>query len=424
MNRTNNGRGSLPWLMWSLGALFYCYGFFQRVAPSVMVEDLMRDFAVGAAITGTLSSLYFYTYAGLQIPIGLMLDKYGPRRMLTIAGLLGAAGAFAFAASGTLMPAYLGRALIGIGAAVSWVGTLKLASAWFPPNRFALLTGLTMALGMTGAVGGQVPLAAAVAAFGWRGTMIGAAALAGLLALAVWAIVRDTPKDAGPRANPATDRPEGHGVLSGLTMAMAEPQTWWTALFGALLTAPMLSFAGLWGVPYMMEAYDLPRPAAATATSLMLIGWGIGSPLVGWVTDRVGRRRPPMLVTSSASLALTLAWLYGGLPLWLVYGLLFLTGLCAGGMILTFATAREHNPLWAAGSALALVNMGVMSTGAVFQPLIGWALDLQWDGTIIDGARVYSDAAYAVALAVLPACHILSLIGALKVRETHCTPQK
>lgn len=413
----------LPWLMWGLGALFYCYGFFQRVAPSVMVEELMRDFAVGAAITGTLSSLYFYTYAGLQIPIGLMLDKYGPRLMLTIAGLLGAAGAFAFSASETLMPAYLGRALIGIGAAVSWVGTLKLASSWFPPNRFALLTGLTMALGMAGAVGGQVPLAAAVATFGWRGTMAGAAALAGLLAAAVWLIVRDMPKSTAATAQP-TERPEGHGVLSGLKMAMAEPQTWWTALFGALLAAPMLSFAGLWGVPYMMQEYGLPRPAAATATSLMLIGWGIGSPLVGWVTDRVSRRRLPMIVTSGASLTLTLLWLYAGLPLWLVYGLLFLTGVFAGGMILTFATAREHNPIWAAGSTLALVNMAVMSTGAIFQPLIGWLLDLQWDGTAIEGARVYSGAAYATALAVLPACQILSLLGALKVRETFCAPQK
>lgn len=413
----------LPWLMWGLGALFYCYGFFQRVAPSVMVEELMRDFAVGAAITGTLSSLYFYTYAGLQIPIGLMLDKYGPRLMLTIAGLLGAAGAFAFSASETLMPAYLGRALIGIGAAVSWVGTLKLASSWFPPNRFALLTGLTMALGMAGAVGGQVPLAAAVATFGWRGTMAGAAALAGLLAAAVWLIVRDMPKSTTATAQPA-ERPAGHGVLSGLKMAMAEPQTWWTALFGALLAAPMLSFAGLWGVPYMVQEYGLTRPAAATATSLMLIGWGIGSPLVGWVTDRVSRRRLPMIVTSGASLTLTLLWLYAGLPLWLVYGLLFLTGIFAGGMILTFATAREHNPIWAAGSTLALVNMAVMSTGAIFQPLIGWLLDLQWDGTAIEGARVYSGAAYATALAVLPACQILSLLGALKVRETFCTPQK
>lgn len=418
---TRPARALLPWAMWSLGALFYCYGFFQRVAPSVMVEELMRDFAVGAAITGTLSSLYFYTYAGLQIPIGLMLDKYGPRLMLTVAGLLGALGAFAFSASETLMPAYLGRALIGIGAAVSWVGTLKLASAWFPPNRFALLTGLTMALGMAGAVGGQVPLAAAVATFGWRGTMAGAAALAGLLAVAVWLIVRDLPRGA---AEPAAQRPEGHGVLSGLKLAMAEPQTWWTALFGALLAAPMLSFAGLWGVPYIMEAYDLERPAAATATSLMLIGWGIGSPLIGWITDRVARRRPPMLVTAATSLALTLLWLYGGLPLWLVYGLLFLTGVFAGGMILTFATAREHNPGWAAGATLALVNMGVMSTGAIFQPLIGWLLDMQWDGTTVEGARVYSVEAYRWALLVLPACQILSCIGALKVRETYCVPQK
>lgn len=416
----------LPWFMWGLGALFYTYGFFQRVAPSVMVDELMRDFAVGAAITGTLSSLYFYTYASLQIPIGLLLDRFGPRRMIVLACLFSAAGSAFFASAQGLLPAYVGRAMIGAGAAVTWVGALKLATLWFPPRRFALLTGLTMAFGMAGAVGGQAPLGAAVEAFGWRGTLYFAAALAVALGVLVWLVVRDHGgNQPTAHAVPAADgdAPRPH-LLDGLKRVLRTPQTWWVSLFGAMMTAPMLSFAGLWGVPYIMEVHGLSKESAAVGTSLMLVGWGVGSPLVGWASDRFGSRRIPMLVTSVGALATTLAWLYGGLPLPAVFALQFLTGAFSGGITVFFAAVREHNLATAAGAALAVANMLNMATGAVFQPLIGWLLDLRWDGTLIDGARVYGVDAWHVALIVLPACQVLSLVGALMARETHCQPVK
>lgn len=413
----------LPWMMWGLGALFYCYGFFQRVAPSVMVEDLMRDFMVGAAITGTLSSLYFYAYASVQIPVGLLLDRFGSRLMLSLAGALGALGAFAFASADALGPAYIGRALIGLGAAVTWVGTLKLAAAWFPPHRFALLTGLTMALGMAGAVGGQVPLSWMVDLLGWRGAMMLAAVSAGVLTVATWLIVRDGPMSRKETTSAQEDSAvAGRGLLDGLKVVVRNPQTWWPTLFGALLVAPMLSYSGLWGVPHMVQAHGLSRAEAAAATSLMLIGWGIGSPLMGWVTDRIGRRRLPMLVAATVSLVSTLCWLYLPLPLWAVQTLQFITGLFAGGMVLLFATAREHNPAWASGATLGVVNMCVMSMGAIFQPLIGFFLDLQWAGVLVEGARVYPVEAYTLALLVLPACQVAALIGALKTKETWCRP--
>lgn len=410
----------LPWVMWGLAAVFYCYGFFQRVAPGVMVQELMRDFAVGATITGILSSLYFYAYASLQIPIGLMLDRIGPRRMLAVSALIAGLGCYLFQAGGVNL-AYVGRALIGIGTAVTWVGALKVASVWFPPKRFALLTGLTMAMGMAGAVGGQVPLGLAVAEFGWRGTLVGAAMLAVVLAAAFALIVRDRPKDAGPQSY---DPEEGTKLWSGVLLALKEPQTYWTSLFGALLAAPMLTFAGLWGVPYLMTRYDVVRPEAAASVSMMLIGWGIGSPIFGWLSDHWRRRKPPMLVASGVSLAITLVWLYLPLPLGLLSVLLLVQGICAGGMVLLFATAREHNPNWAAGATLGIVNMAVMGTGAIFQSLTGWLLDLGWAGDLLNGARIYPLAGWQSAFLVLPGCQIASLIGALMVRETFCKPQK
>lgn len=406
--------GLLPWAMWALGALFYCYGFFQRVAPAVMVDAMMAEFAVGAAIAGMLSGLYFYTYAAMQIPIGLLLDRFGPRRMLAGFALLSCLGSALFAMAEGVAAAYVGRGLVGLGAAVTWVGTLKLASLWFPPSRFAMVTGCTLAMGMAGAVGGQAPLAAAVAAFGWRGTMWGGAVMAGALALVLWLFVRD-----GKRCLAAA--PAGHSLAQGLRLVLGNRQTYVVGLYSLSMAAPMLAFAGLWGVPYLMQAHGLSRPEAAFTTSSMLVAWGIASPLAGWVSDRMGRRRPALIAAAAASLALTLAALYApGLGVGLRQLLLAGVGVFASGFVLSFATGREHSPAWAGGAALGVVNTASMSSGAIFQPLIGWLLDLNWEGALAAGGRVYSGSAWDAAFLVLPACQALALGMALLVRETFC----
>ena len=159
-----------PWIVWGIGAVFFCFGFFLRVAPSVMEAELMRDFAIGAAVLGNLSAFYFYAYAGLQIPLGALLDRW-PEKVLAAGMVVCAAGCLLFGVADDVTLAYAGRFLIGAGAASAWIGTVKLISMWFPSNRFARLNGLTAMLGMAGAVGAQAPLALVVEAAGWRGTM-------------------------------------------------------------------------------------------------------------------------------------------------------------------------------------------------------------------------------------------------------------
>lgn len=405
----------LPWAMWVLGALFYCYGFFQRVAPAVMVDAMMAEFAVGAAIAGMLSGLYFYSYAAMQIPIGLLLDRFGPRRMLAGFALVSCLGSALFAMAEGISAAYLGRALVGLGAAVTWVGTLKLASLWFPPRRFAMVTGCTLAMGMAGAVGGQAPLAAAVALVGWRGTMWGAAAAAGVLAGVLWLFVRD-----GRRIHAEQPAP-GHTLGEGLKRVLGNRQTYIVGLYSLFMAAPMLAFAGLWGVPYLMQVHGLARSEAAFTTSSMLLAWGVASPLAGWISDRMGRRRPALITAAAFSLVLSIAALYGpGLSIGLRQILLAGMGIFASGFVLSFATGRENSPAWAGGAALGVVNTASMTSGAIFQPLIGWLLDINWEGALEAGGRVYSVAAWEAAFLVLPLCQAAALAAALMVRETFC----
>jgi len=406
--------GAWPWVMWSATALFFCYGFFSRVAPSVMVEDLMRDFAAGAAVVGNLSAFYFYAYAGLQVPVGIGLDRFGPRRMITFAAGVCGLGSVLFGLADSIAAAYAGRFLIGAGAAFAMIGTLKLASLWFSPRRYALVFGLTVALGCAGAVGGQGPLAALVEMTGWREAQIGGGILSVALAALIWAVVRDRP--AGRAATARRPR-----VWHGLAVVLGNRQSWYLAALNAAMVSPLFGFGALWGVPYMMTAYDLSRPAAGFAASMMLVGHGVAAPVIGWYSDRIGRRKPITIAGAVvAAAAFAVAIYVPAQPWWSACVFLFLYGAASGSSAVAYTAAKEHNPIGFTGVASGFVNMATMGTSAVMQALLGWILDLNWDGAMNAGARVYSLAAYQTAMAFLVASGLLAVAAALLTRETYC----
>ena len=396
---------------WATGALFFFYAWILRVAPSVMIDELMRDFAVGAAAVGHLSAFYFYGYAGMQIPVGLLMDRFGPRRLMTVAALGCAAGCLLFALAPTLWALSLGRFVIGATAAFSLVGAMTVAGQWFPPARFALLSGLAMMLGMAGGVFGQAPLRLLVDQFDWRQASLALAGGGVLLALAVVVTVRDRVRPSGSLRQ----------VMAGLGQVGRNRQTWLIALAGLGTTGPLLGFAGLWGVPYLVLTQGLDRTAAAGVTSMVFIGWGVGAPVIGWLSDRIGRRKPPFvagLVLTAVAMA-GLAWA-PGLPLWAVSVLCFLCGFGGSAQIVGFAAVRELNPPAAGGAALGIVNGVVTGAGALYQPLLGGLLDLAWTGEMAGGVRVYTVAAYSTAFSVLVAGAVMGIACILLMRETRC----
>ena len=194
---------------WSLGALGFYYAWFQRVIPSVMVDRLMADFAVGGAVLGTLSSLYFYAYAVTQLPVGAMVDRWGPALPYAGALILAALGSSLFAVAESIEMAYAGRILIGVGSAFGWVAALKIIAERFPPDRFAMMSGAGMFIGLCGGFSGQVIVGSLVDAFGWRITMWGAAIAGLLLSVAIYAIIGTRP------AESAVDAPTMREILSG-----------------------------------------------------------------------------------------------------------------------------------------------------------------------------------------------------------------
>ena len=405
------------WIVWGTAAAFFAYGFVQRIAPSVMFDHLMRDFALGGAAFGGLAVSYFYTYALMQIPVGLLVDRFGPRLLLSVAALVCAAGSAVFGLADSLTQAYAGRLMLGAGTGVAFISTLMLANRWLPPERFALVSGLTMTVGMLGAVTGQAPLGLLVEAIGWRNVLfVGGSAAGVAFAGLIWFVTR-VPAHAGGHAAAVGHRaPPFETTLWAL---VREPQVWLAAWFCSTLSAPMLSFAALWGVPYMVQAHDFDRATAGLATSMLPLGLGLGAPVIGWLSDRVKARRPFIIISPVLLLGLWLALLYLPLPTQAFFVLFLVIGLISGVLTLPYAIGVEITPPEMRGAVTGIINFTPMLGAIILQPAIGFLLDWQWQGEIVDGVRIYSGAAYVNALLVYPILMAMTFAAMLFARETY-----
>lgn len=415
----------IAWLMWGCGAMLYLMGFFHRVAPAVMTEALMRDFNINAAALGNLSAFYFYSYVAMQIPTGIIADLWGPRRLLALGALVAGAGAVIFAMSHSFLWAGLGRLLIGGSVAVAWVGLLKLAANWFPAAMFALVSGMGLFCGIIGAVAAGTPLHLLALRFGWRGVILASALATLAAAAAIWAFVRDTPGEKGYRDYlTEADRPSVGSlaaIFKGLKEIFLYPNTLLLCCIPGAVVGGLLTFSGLWGVPFLTTHYSLSTKHAAWLTSTLLVAWAVGGPVFGWWSDRVGRRKPLYIIGCAVTLAGWVAIVYlPGLPLWELTALLVVTGFASGCMIVSFAFAKESVPLRLAGTVSGVVNMGVMMGPMLLQPAVGWVLDRKWTGAVAAGVRRYGLAAYQSGFSMMIAWLAAALVLLMFTRETHC----
>ena len=414
---------ALAWSVWGLGALLYLIGFYQRVAPAVMTDRLMADFALGAAALGNMSAFYFYSYVAMQIPTGIIADRWGPRRLLTLGAGVAALGTALFSFAPTLFWANAGRLLIGASVAVAFVSMLKLATRWFKPSQFALASGIALFFGVVGGVVAGVPLRMLVESYGWRPVMMVTAIVTAALCAAIWLFVRDDPSERGYASHapaPAVHAAHHASVWHGLMQVLSYRNTWILVIVPIGIAGSVLTFAGLWGVPYLKQVHGLDTKAAAAITSSLLIAWALGGPILGALSERIGRRKPIYVVTTVIAL---IGWgiiIFMPLPIWALVGVLIVSGFACGNLIIGFAFAKESVPTRLMGTVSGVCNMGPLMGGMFLQPGVGWILDRNWLGNTVGGARVYDAAAYQAGFSLIFACMALSLVLILFVRETHC----
>lgn len=413
-----HANGILSWIVWGLSCVFYFYECLLQVSPSVMSNELMRDFSVTSQTLGVLSGIYFYSYAVMQLPGGLLLDYFGPRRLLTIATGICALSTIAFGYTDSFYAACIARLMIGFGSAFAAVGTMKLAANWFHPGRFALLTGMMVTIGMLGAIGGEAPLALLVDHNGWRNSMLIMGGIGIVLTVLLYLIVRDTPSNSPPISQ------QEHGeerVIENLLTLVKNSQLWLVAIYGGLMYMATPVFCGLWGVPFLMYKMGLTKAAAANYISLIFIGWAIASPLWGIYSNRIGKRKPPLYFASVGALISSCVFIY--LPLQeglIAQASLLLFGIFSAGFLPAFAVAKELCNKKYVATGLSFMNMMNMIGIALVQPLIGFMLDKMWQGEMANGIRVYPLGAYEISLTLLPAGFLIALLILPAIKETYC----
>ena len=401
------------WLIWLLSSLFMFYKFVLEVSPSVMTNTLMNAFDISGAQLGNFAACYFYAYLLLQIPAGLLLDRFGPRKVTTLAIIVCACGGFLFASAETFFMACIGRFLIGVGAAFGAVNAFKLIANWFPHRQFAFMGGLMVTVAMLGAVGGQAPLASFIQAVEWRHAIEILSIIGLVLAAIFYIVVRD--KSSTLHEAPIHEL----SFSANLRQVFQKPQSWWISIYSGFAFAPVMVFGGLWGVAFTSQNYGLSADTAAQAVSLIFIGFAVGGPLFGWFSDWIGRRKIVLFWGTLAALFFLSVVLYAPAESHsLVMVCLFLFGFAISSYVLSFTIIREIVPPSMAASAVGFMNAFNALFGAFSDPLTGKLLDLSWDGTIVNGARIFSLKAYEFALSALPIYLIISLLLLFIIKET------
>ncbi|MDZ7746632.1 MAG: MFS transporter [Halobacteriales archaeon] len=395
-------------LMWSLLATAFLLVNFHRTATGVLASSLAVAFDTSGTELGVLHSSFFYIYAALQLPAGLLVDRYGPRRAATTSLVVMTVGVVWFASAGSFPAAFLARALIGLGGSTIYIATLAFLAAWYRADEYATMTGLTIAASGIGGVLATTPLAYAIGAVGWRSSILVAGVVGGLLAGAVWVVVRDSP----PSKQTDDEPPSAGEVLANTRTVLAEVETW--LLGGLLFLALGMNFTvlGLWGVPFVADVYDVSVQIASLFVLVGNVGTILGSPVFGIISDRLGTRTPLMILGGATGTVVYIV--LATVPPLPVVGLaLFLALFANGSVTLAFTVVKEQHPPAVSGTATGVINSLGYFGAAIFPAVMGAILDAYWTGETVGGAPTYTIAGYRVAFLAGAGTALLATLVAL-----------
>ena len=398
-------------------AAFLCYEMAVQVSPGVITRELMEDLRVSAIGLSWISGAYFITYTLMQIPAGLIYDRVHVRDAVIFPILLCAAGSYALSLASDMPAALFARMLMGFGSAFAFIAVLVVISDLFPERYFAFMAGVTQLIAALGALLGEVPIVRGVALFGWRKTMAVIALGGILLAVIVFVFVRY-------RKHHSSSALEPGQIFRSLRQICNNKQTWFLGIYACLLWAPMATFASLWGVPFIKKIVNIPQDQAASLVSMMWIGIAIGSPLLGWFSDKIALRKIPLiLIALLGTLSMALVIFAADLvDLIVLRGCLFLSGFACAGQVLSFAVVKENNRYRNHAAAIGFNNMGVVLAGFLFQPLAGKFIENHRSISLLrDNFDHYTAYDYQAGLILMPLCYLLGcLIALFFIRETHC----
>lgn len=417
LNNTVKLGGFMAWLVVLVSALFFFYEFLQMNMFATINADLMRAFHINGVQVSNLSAGYFYADILLLFPAGLILDKFSTRKLLSVAMAVSVGATFCLSFTDNYWFAFAMRLLSGFGAAFNLLSSLRLASRWFPASHLALVTGAVVTMAMLGGVVAQTPMSILVDHVGWRHAVQLDAGLGLVFLVCIIAIVRDYPKG---YIAAHLEEPNSRSLMQTIRYILANKQNWLAGCYTSFLNLPILVMGALWGVQYLTQANHFTRTQAATINSMLFIGTIIGSPILGALSDWLKLRKMPMIIGAILSVFIIFLIRYWVEPSFATMFILFLLlGLFTSAQVISYPLITESNALALNGSALGMASVIIMAGGAIFQPVMGWLLDMHWNGLHQHGVPFYTPQDYHFAFMIFPLMFIIALFFSLFIRETH-----
>lgn len=396
-----------------VAGIFYCYEFILRIIPGALQSELSAALGyISATAFGQISALYYFAYSPMQMPVGMLMDRFGPRRLLTFACLCCTVGSWMFTLTSSMFMVGSGRFLVGFGSSFAFVGVLSLTINWLPKRYFSLVVGLITTMGMLGLVYGEVKITQWSAVVGWEQVLLFIALAGSVLSVLVLLLVRDGPEGHQPNKYPLPQ------FFHNVFRVLVSHEVWLIGFVGACLYTSLSVFGELWGKTYLEQAHHLTKIEAARTVSAVFYGWAIGAPIAGYLSDKTGRRVMPLVTGAILSLiCISIVLYWPGLTYTQLNILLFLYGVFSGVEIIVFIMAKECSGAKLSGTVFAATNMIVTFGGVIFQPLVGKLLDTFGDSGIVSGEHIYTVVDYQVALSVLPLSLLLVTILAFFIKD-------
>ena len=405
------------WTVIACSALFYMYQFMVRVSPNIMNDELLANFALDSAGLGVLIGAYNWSYSAMQIPLGITIDRLGPRFFLCVAAWLCAISCFIFGNTTSTIIGGSARFLMGIGSACGLIGTIKLGTIWLEPKHLAKVTGLTIFMGTAGASLGGAPLEILLNKVGFEKTMEFLGLIGIVIGMLIYFFVNNYPSidhheelpDIYANSHPFTD----------VLILVKTPQAWILATYGMFMYLPITAIGVVWGVSFVKNIAEVSEVMAASVVSTMFFGAALGSPFFAFFSDYIKNRRLPMVFGSIVTALVWFIVITFKAPLYLLFVLFFLGGFAYAAKCLSFASICETMPLKMSGVSIAFMNAVVMSTGIIFLPIIGILIDTHWNGQLINNFPHYTAGDYRFAFIIIPIFLALSCFMIFFVKETH-----
>lgn len=392
-----------------VGAMFYCYEFVLRIVPGILQAEIAAAFGNLSATTfGQLSALYYFAYSPMQLPVGMLMDRFGTKKLLTIACLSCTIGSLMFSYPGSLYIAGAGRFLVGFGSAFAFVGVLSCAIDWLPYKYFSLVAGLMTTLGMLGLVYGEMKLTELSRHYSLENILLMLVVIGAIMTITIFIVIRDNNKNSKTHAIPL------HDFLKNVIQILKNKDIWMIGFIASCLYTSLSVFGELWGKSYLEYAHNLSKTQAAATMSWLFIGWAIGAPISGYLSDKFNNRIIPLLIGTIFSLLFISFILYSpNLSYKTLNGLILLYGIASSTEIVAFVMANELIKKAMPGTIFAVINLIVTLGGAVFQPLVGKLLDFFSDGTTVNAVHIYNMTDYKLSLSIVPISLLLTTAALL-----------